>query len=83
MATSVHITQACFMTHGVAHFITSFLLTYANLCIITQILQILSLSLAAVKSKLALVPAQRGNPGQSPECCKKDLCVCVCLCVCV
>ena len=37
-----------------------------------------SLSLASVKSRLVLVPAHPGNPGQSPEGCKTDVCVCVC-----
>jgi len=37
----------------------------------------LPLSLASVKSRLVLVPADLGNPGQSPEGCKTDVCVCV------
>ena len=35
-----------------------------------------SLSLASVKSRLVLVPAHLGNPGQSPEGHKTDVCVC-------
>ena len=32
-------------------------------------------SLASVKSRLVLVPAHPGNPGQSPESCKTDVTV--------
>ena len=52
-----------------------------------------SLSLTLVKSRLVLVRAHPGNPGQSPESCKLcvsthagvNVCVCVCVCasVCV
>jgi len=35
-----------------------------------------SLSLASVKSRLVLVPAHPGNPGQSPEGHKTDVCMC-------
>ena len=38
-----------------------------------------SLSLASVKSRLVLVPAHPGNPGQSPGGRKTDVCVCVSL----
>jgi len=41
-----------------------------------------SLSLASIKSRLVLVPAYPGNPGQSPEVCEMDVCVCMCACVC-
>ena len=33
------------------------------------------LSLASVESRLVMVPAHAGNPGQSPEGCKTDMCV--------
>jgi len=41
-----------------------------------------SLSLASVKSRLVLVLAYLGSPRQSPEGCKKDVCVCPCVCAC-
>jgi len=34
-----------------------------------------NLSLASVKSRLVLVSAYPGNPRQSPQCCKMDVCV--------
>jgi len=42
-----------------------------------------SLSLALVKSRLVLVPAHPGNPRQSPQGCKMDVCVRACVCACV
>jgi len=41
-----------------------------------------SLSLASVKSRLVLVLAHLGNPGQSPESHKTDVCMYVCLLLC-
>jgi len=35
---------------------------------------------ASVKSRLVLVLAHPGNPGQSPEGHKMDVCVCACEC---
>jgi len=42
-----------------------------------------SLSLTSVKSRLILVPAHLGNPRESPEGHKMDVCVWVCVCMCV
>jgi len=41
------------------------------------------LSLASVKSRLVLVPAHPGNPGQSPERCTTDVVVVVVVAVAV
>jgi len=49
-----------------------FPLYHMNICHVCH-----SLSLASVKSRLVLVPAHLGNPGQSPKGCKMDLCMCV------
>jgi len=38
---------------------------------------LLPLSLASVKSRLVLVPAHPGNPGQSSESCKTGVCNCM------